>query len=70
MHQIGEQTCSHVEIPIWDRVNDQVAIRSQDELEQQVCAQIMNGVRRQVWDQAWDLVCEQVKEETDGSKRA
>ncbi len=64
MHQTGEYACRHVEIPVWDRVNEQVSIIGQAP----VCELIINRLRSQVWDQAWDRICEQAKEETDGSK--
>jgi hypothetical protein len=64
MNQTGEYACRHVEIPVWDRVNEQVSIRGQAP----VCELIINRLRSQVWDQAWDRICEQAKEETDGSR--
>jgi len=69
-----------VEQQVWDQAGEQVGKQICDYVASFIEAQGL-GIEEQVWDlaarqignqvwQAWDRVCEQAKEDTDGSKQA
>jgi len=56
----------------WNSVN-QVGSRVWNQVGDQVEGQAWDRAKNQAWNQfgqAWDRVCEQAKEDTDGSKQA